>query len=98
MEFNLISHGALHVVEAQQMWGLVNSRYFTYYGDGVTPLYSHAPCLITLQSLSKRWITRPCFSMLGLATGLALASGVLGDMVQAEAWDALVQSTCLLFL
>lgn len=52
MEFNLVFHGALHMVETQQMWGLVDSRYFTYYGRGL-PLCIYSPCGVTLQSLSQ---------------------------------------------
>ena len=98
MEFNWVFHGALRMVETQQMWGLVNSRYFTYYGEGITPLYICSPCCVTLQSLSQRWITCPCSSMLGLAFGLALANRILGGMMQAEAWDVLMQLTCTLVL
>lgn len=98
MEFNLVFHGALHMVETQQMWGLVNSRYFTYYGEGITPLCIYSPCGVTLQSLSQRWITCPCSLVLGLAIGLALAKRILGGIMQAEPWDVLVQLTCPLML
>lgn len=98
MEFNLVFHGALHMVETQQIWGLVNSRYFTYYGEGITPLCIYCPCCVTWQSLSQRWITFPCSSVLGLATGLALANRILGGRMQAEAWAVLVQLTCTVML